>query len=105
MAGLISLRDALHSLDGVDVNGVPERHSLKFVKMSTGEIVFVERCHKLSAKGNATLQVEPVRLKKNARKPHHFKNMTRNIVIDASGQTRKFHIRSLVEFDGKKVFF
>ncbi|AWW32441.1 hypothetical protein DN752_21100 [Echinicola strongylocentroti] len=38
------------------------------------------------------------------KRPSHYRNATRNVVLP-NGHRRKFHIRLLLYFNGKKVFY
>ncbi len=38
------------------------------------------------------------------RKPRHYENATRNLILP-NGKIRKFHIRLVLQFNGKKVFY
>lgn len=39
-----------------------------------------------------------------SKKPRHYEHATRNALLQ-NGMRRKFHIRLLLEFNGKKVFY
>mgnify|MGYP007022319620 CR=1 FL=1 len=39
-----------------------------------------------------------------SKKPNHYEHATRNVLLK-NGMRRKFHIRLLREFNGKKVFY
>jgi hypothetical protein len=112
MAGVISLRDALHIMDSVDASGQPVRFNIAFVTRgkgeiigkdhNTGEIVGITAYKPVKVSKPHSEGANEQRRKSN---PNHTQNSTRNICIDGTDQIRKVHIRLITRFNGKQVFY
>ncbi len=93
-----------------------EPFALRFVKLNEtkgtgGEIVEVSG-QLLSGRGNPQKPAPPLGPGADSvealeahlvRNPHHFENMTRNLVSTRNGNFTKVHIYLILEFNGKKV--
>lgn len=102
---MILLKDALDIMDARDPNGDPVRFSLRFVKLSTGEVISIDKAHRSFTKtqgiGSAVVSKGEVKSKS----PNHFHNDTRNVIVDSSGEVRKVKIRLITHINNIPVVY
>ncbi len=101
-------------MDELDENGLPVRFQISFVtadrkKKTGGEIIEVKGARKCVVGNRNGKPVFDTREKAGAsgritRPPNHWANSTRNIILP-NGGIRTVHIRLIIEFNNKKVFF
>lgn len=113
MIELIQLPELLQEMDQFDADGQPIPFSIKFVTANKttgkgGEIIEIESCTKCVRKDNAGNVIVDTRINdgqaKQRKCPNHYDNNTRNLLLP-NGQIRKCHIRLIVEFNGRKVYY
>lgn len=96
-------------MDAVDENGRPVRFSFQFVKLSTGEVISITKGFKVQTKAATELHKSNpdarIAIEKKKKNPGHSANQTRNIQVDGTDQVRKFKIRLMTQFNGRKVFW
>ena len=110
----IRLWDVLQVMDSMDGQGKPIRFQLKFVtanrlEKTGGEIIELKDACKCSVRTKQGKEIFAERKKfpvndKVSKDPHHWSNSTRNILL-SNGQKRKLHIRLIIEFNNKKVWY
>lgn len=113
LASMISLRDVLLMMEAEDEQGYQIPFSLRFVtydkqKQTGGEIIDAKKAVLLKSgkkdferKTGIRNKEDPDQIKK---KPNHFKNRTRNIMLLPSKQIRKVHIYLITRFNDERVY-
>src|SRR5690554_6748103 len=103
---IIHLNDALADMKK------PEPFSLSYVtcdqhRHTGGEIISLGKVL-LSHNENMAKELDFVAPEKGisgrTRRPRHREHATRNVILP-NGKIRKFHIRLMLQFNGKKVFY
>lgn len=102
---MILLKDALDIMDARDPNGDPVRFSLRFVKLSTGEVISIDKAHRSFVKTPGIGAPAVAKGEVKSKSPNHVANDTRNIVVDSSGQVRKVKIRLITHINNIPVVY
>jgi len=109
----VQLKDVLQIMNELDVSGQPVSFHLKFVTLDRqrktgGEIIEVHQARKFigirAGKMIFDTRDHYNSDKSESRNPNHWSNATRNIILP-NKQLRKIHIRLIIEFNHKKVYF
>jgi len=100
---MIALRDALKLIDATDRQGKPVPFSLRYCKISTGEIIVVDKAVKSDQTKHADQNQSGQVKTKLKRKPKHSQNRTRNIRIVGTDQIRTIGIYRITAINGHKI--
>ena len=90
-------------MDAVNNEGKPLSFSIRFVKKSTGELIDIDSAH-LSRTPMIPGKV-PAKKSTSTKRPNHYLNETRNIVIDSSDQIRKVCLRLITRVNNQPVYY
>lgn len=108
---MISLKDALDTMNKLDLYGKPVPFSCVYCTFSRqrqagGELIKIERAT-INTPKKKSLQKKVAALAANngGQQTQHFINKTRNIKLMPSGEIRKFRIRMLLEFNAQQVIY
>ncbi len=111
--GFIQLSEVLDTMKQFDETGKPVSFQVKFItadrKLKTGgEIINIPSGRYCIGKRNGEVVFDSRQPSGNSevsrRDPHHWSNATRNILLP-NGRICALHIRLIIEFNHKKVFF
>lgn len=103
---IIHLNDALRTMR----NGEP--FSVSFITLDEnrkkgGDIISLEKCL-LPSSENESKKLNGFESIENKtdfkKKPNHYEHATRNVLLE-NGHIKKFHIRLMLHFNDKKVFY
>lgn len=107
---MITLKEVLEKMDERDAKGNPIPFDIVFCTYSRqqkkgGERITITNAVKVaSAKKNQPIvDRRTAAIQAPSKNPHHYKNQTRNIMVLASQQIRKVHIRLIEKFNGQQV--
>lgn len=101
---MIALLDALNIMDAKTPDGRPVPFSIRFCKITTGEIVFIEKAVKNDITKNPDQRKTGDGPRALKRKPNHTANRTRNIRVVGTDQIRQIGIYRITAINNEKVF-
>lgn len=101
---MLALVDALNIIDAQDQEGRPIPFSLRYCKVTTGEIVDFGKVVKSDITKHKTQSPTGRVVTKLKRKPNHSFNRTRNIRVCGTDQVRCIGIFRILEVNNEKVF-
>lgn len=107
---MITLKEVLEIMNQQDAQGNPIPFDIVFCTYSRqqkkgGERINLNNVVKVVSQKKDKVIIDK-RLPQNttpSKWPHHYKNQTRNIMVLASMQIRKVHIRLIEKFNGHQV--
>jgi len=111
--GFIQLSTVLDIMRQKDATGKPVSFQIKFVTADKkldkgGEIINIPVARHCIGRRNGEVVFDTRQASNpqssSGRDPNHWTNATRNILLP-NGRIRKLHIRLIIEFNHKKVFF
>ena len=109
----ISFKEAMAIIDAVDTNGnaIPFDVSFRTLNRNSktgGRLITYKQVKKtqskLSLPSKSYLLHQVTTPSGIKRKPNHFKNRTRNVVLQ-NGEKRKIHIRLITSINSKKMHY
>lgn len=101
---MIALLDALNIMDAKTPDGRPVPFSIRFCKISTGEIVFIEKAVKNDITKNPEQRNPGEGPRPVKRRPNHSFNRTRNIRVVGTDQIRCIGIYRITALNSQKVY-
>ncbi len=111
--GLIRTMEIIHLKEALDEMKKPVPFSISFVtcdieRKKGGDILKLDKCmlpkHEQNATENFGFAIPEMPRTDFKKNPDHYQHATRNVVLE-NGMKKKFHIRLLLEFNNKKVFY